>query len=124
MDEMYPQIIEFSELKEYETRKLKQLSSGMKSKLMFSIASLINPDVLILDEVLAVGDAAFRVKSERKMMEIIKGGTTTLFVSHSLGQIRRLANKVLWLNKGEQMAFGDAQKVCDEYEQFVNSLKK
>ncbi len=124
MDEMYPQIIEFSELKEYETRKLKQLSSGMKSKLMFSIASLINPDVLILDEVLAVGDAAFRVKSERKMMEIIKGGTTTLFVSHSLRQIRRLANKVLWLNKGEQMAFGDAQKVCDEYEQFVNSLKK
>ncbi len=123
IDEKYPEIIEFSELKEYENRKLKQLSSGMKSKLMFSIASLINPDILILDEVLAVGDAAFRVKSERKMMEIIKGGTTTLFVSHSLGQIRRLANKVLWLNKGEQMAFGDAQKVCDEYEQFINSLQ-
>lgn len=124
IDEMYPKIMEFSELQEFEDRKLKQLSSGMKSRLAFSIASLINPEILILDEVLAVGDGSFREKSEKKMMEIINNGTTTLFVSHSIPQIRRLANKVLWLNKGEQMAFGDAKLVCDEYESFLKSLKK
>ncbi len=124
MDEMFPQIMEFSELQEFEERRLKQLSSGMKSRLAFSIASLIDPEILILDEVLAVGDAAFRAKSEKKMMDIIGNGTTTLFVSHSVSQIRRLSNKVLWLNKGEQMAFGDAKQVCDEYEQFIKSISK
>lgn len=124
MDEMYPKIIEFSELGEFEERKLKQLSSGMKSRVAFSIASLLNPDILILDEVLAVGDGAFREKSEKKMMEIINNGTTTLFVSHAVPQIRRLANKVLWLNKGEMKAFGDAKQVCDEYESYLKSMKK
>jgi len=124
MDAMYPRILEFAELNDFEGMKLKQLSSGMRSRLAFSAASLIDPDILILDEVLAVGDGAFRKKSEKKMMEIIKNGTTTLFVSHSLSQIRRLSNKVLWLEKGEQMAFGDAQKVCDEYEQYLNSINK
>jgi len=121
IDEIYPKIMEFSELKEFEDRKLKQLSSGMNSRLAFSIASFIEPDILILDEVLSVGDGTFRNKSEKKMMEIINNGTTTLFVSHSIPQIRRLANKVLWLNKGEQMAFGDTKAVCDEYEAFVKS---
>ncbi len=122
MNEMYPQIMQFSELENYESRLLKHLSSGMRSRLAFSVASLINPDILILDEVLAVGDGAFRKKSEAKMMEIIKNGTTTLFVSHSLAQIRRLSTKVLWLNKGEQMAFGDTKEVCDEYSKYIKSI--
>ncbi len=124
LNEKYPEIIEFSELQEFENYRLRQLSSGMRSRMAFSIASLIDPDILILDEVLAVGDAAFRKKSEAKMMEIIKNGTTTLFVSHSLAQVKKLANKVLWLDKGKQMAFGDAKDVCAEYEQFINTKKK
>lgn len=121
--EKYSEIIEFSGLQEFEGYRLRQLSSGMKSRMAFSIASLINPDILILDEVLAVGDGAFRQKSEDKMMEIIRNGTTTLFVSHSIPQVRKLSNKVLWLNKGKQMAFGDTKNVCDEYESFLKSLK-
>lgn len=121
MNEKYPEIIEFSELQEFENRKFRQLSSGMRSRLAFSIASLIDPDILILDEVLAVGDGAFRAKSEKKMMDIIQNGVTTLFVSHSTSQMRKLCNKVLWLDKGEQIAFGDTKAVCDEYDKFLKS---
>ncbi len=124
MNEKYPEIIEFSELQEFENYRLRQLSSGMKSRMAFSIASLINPDILILDEVLAVGDGAFRQKSEAKMMEIIKNGTTTLFVSHSIAQVRKLCNKVLWLDHGKQMAFGDTKTVCNAYDKFLNYKKK
>lgn len=123
MNEKYPEIIEFSELGEFEDRKFRQLSSGMRSRLAFSIASLVDPDILILDEVLAVGDGAFRAKSEKKMLDIINNGVTTLFVSHSIGQVRKLCNKVLWLNKGEQIAFGDTETVCDEYEKYLKSIK-
>ena len=87
MDETYPYIIEFSELKEFEDRPFKQLSSGMKSRLAFAIASFVKPEILILDEVLSVGDGAFRAKSEAKMREIIKGGATTILVSHSIPQV-------------------------------------
>lgn len=119
MDEMYGQIIEFAELKDFEERPFKQLSSGMKSRLAFSIASLVEPDILILDEVLSVGDGAFRKRSEQKMHEIIEGGATTILVSHSLGQIRQLCNKVLWLHRGEQVVFGQTEDICDEYEKFL-----
>ena len=124
LNEKYDEIIEFSELKEFESYHLRQLSSGMRSRMAFSIASLIEPEILILDEVLAVGDGAFRAKSEQKMMEIIKKGTTTLFVSHSIAQIRKLANKVLWLDKGKTKAFGNAKDVCDEYQNFLNEKNK
>lgn len=123
MNEKYAEIIEFSELEDFADRRLRQLSSGMKARIAFSIASLIDPDILILDEVLAVGDGAFRKKSEDRMMDIIKKGTTTLFVSHSIPQIRKLSNKVLWLDKGKQMAFGDTKEVCDKYEHHINLLK-
>ncbi|MBQ8569481.1 MAG: ABC transporter ATP-binding protein [Oscillospiraceae bacterium] len=123
MIEKYPEIIEFAELEEFEDRKFRQLSSGMKSRIAFSIASLVEPDILILDEVLAVGDGAFRAKSEKKMLDIINNGVTTLFVSHSTAQVRKLCNKVLWLNKGEQVAFGDTKTVCDEYEKYLKSKK-
>ena len=121
MDETYAQIIEFAELKEFEDRPFKQLSSGMKSRLAFSIASLVEPDILILDEVLSVGDGAFRKKSEAKMKEIINGGATTILVSHSLGQIRQMCSKILWLDKGRQVEFGsDVQGICDRYAEFLD----
>ena len=107
MDEKYNEIINFSELNNYEERPFKQLSSGMKSRLAFSIACLVNPDVLILDEVLAVGDGAFRKKSGDKMREILSSGVTGILVSHSTDQIRELCNKVLWLDHGKQICFSD-----------------
>lgn len=120
MNATYKSIIEFAELEEFEDRLFSHLSSGMKSRLAFSIACLVKPDILILDEVLSVGDGAFRKKSEGKMLEIIRGGATTLLVSHSLEQIRRMATKVLWLDKGEQVAFGDTKEICDRYQAFLN----
>ena len=120
MDEMYGEIITFSGLAEFQDRPFKHLSSGMKSRLAFSIASLVNPDILILDEVLSVGDGAFKKKSEAKMKEIIDGGATTILVSHSLAQVREMCNKVLWLDKGKQVAFGGTREICDEYQEFLN----
>lgn len=120
MRKKYEEIIDFAELSEFQDRPFRQLSSGMKSRLAFSIASMVKPDILILDEVLSVGDGAFRKKSEQKMQNIISGGTTTLLVSHSLEQIQRMCNKVLWIEKGRQIAFGDTQEICDRYSDFIN----
>ena len=125
MDETYEQIIDFAELRDFQDRPFKQLSSGMKSRLAFSIACLVKPDILILDEVLSVGDGAFRTKSEAKMKEIINGGATTILVSHSLPQVRNLCDKVLWLNKGNQVEFGDdVQGICDRYQEFLDGKRK
>lgn len=120
--EKYKAILEYAELTEFENRAFKQLSSGMKSRLAFAISCLMEPEILILDEVLSVGDAAFRAKSEATMMNIIKNGCCTLFVSHSLPQVRRLCNKVLWLDKGKQIAFGDVNTVCDKYERYIQTV--
>lgn len=125
MNEMYDQIIDFAELKDFEDRPFKQLSSGMKSRLAFSIASLVQPDILILDEVLSVGDGAFRKKSETKMKEIINSGATTILVSHSLAQVRSMCTKILWLHKGRQIEFGDdVQGICDRYQEFLDGKRK
>ena len=125
MNEMYGSIIEFAELEEFQDRPFKQLSSGMKSRLAFSIASLVKPEILILDEVLSVGDGAFKKKSEEKMREIIGGGATTILVSHSNTQIREMCNKVLWLDRGKQIAFGDTPEIMDRYEEFrAKKVKK
>lgn len=121
MDRKYPEILKFSELEAFEARPFKQLSSGMKSRIAFSIASMVEPEILILDEVLAVGDGAFREKSEAKMREIIKNGKATIIVSHSIPQIRRMCNKVLWLDHGKQVAFGDTMSICDRYENFLKT---
>lgn len=120
MDEMYSQIIDFADLADFQDRPFKHLSSGMQSRLAFSIASLVKPDILILDEVLSVGDGAFRAKSEAKMREIIANGATTILVSHSTDQVRELCNKVLWLHKGQQIAFGETSGICDVYERFLS----
>ena len=119
MDETYQDILEFSELKDFEDRPFKQLSTGMQSRLAFSIASLVKPEILILDEVLSVGDGAFQEKSAKKMREIIDGGAATILVSHSLQQIRELCNKVLWMDHGKQIACGESQEICDRYQAFL-----
>ena len=125
MDEKYDEIIAFAELKDFEDRPFKQLSSGMKSRLAFSIACLVKPDILILDEVLSVGDGAFRKKSEAKMREVISGGATTILVSHSLDQVRQMCTKVLWLHKGRQIDFGtDVSGICDRYQDFLDGKLK
>ena len=93
----------------------------MKSRLAFSIACLVRPDILILDEVLSVGDGAFRKKSETKMREIINSGATTILVSHSLPQVREMCTKVLWLHRGQQIVFSDdVDGVCDQYQGFLD----
>lgn len=124
MDEMYDQIIEFAELQAFQDHMFKQLSSGMRSRLAFSIACLVNPDILILDEVLSVGDGAFRKKSEAKMKNILASGVTGVLVSHSMGQVRSMCNKILWLDHGKQIAFTDDVKLyCDAYEEFLHTKK-
>ena len=124
MDEKYEEIIAFAELKDFQERPFKHLSSGMKSRLAFSIACLVSPDILILDEVLSVGDGAFRKKSGDKMKEILGSGVTGILVSHSLNQVREMCNKILWLDHGQQVAFTDNVKLyCDAYEEFLATKK-
>lgn len=124
MDDMYEQIIEFAELQDFQERPFKQLSSGMKSRLAFSIACLVNPDIIILDEVLSVGDGSFRKKSGDKMREILDGGVTGILVSHSIPQVRQLCNKILWLHHGKQIAFTDEVNLyCNAYEEFLLTKK-
>ena len=120
MDEKYDEIIQFAELEDFQDRPFKQLSSGMKSRLAFSIACLVNPDILILDEVLSVGDGSFRVKSETKMKEILASGVTGILVSHSLDQVNKMCNKILWLDHGKQVCFSDnSREVCCAYAEFL-----
>ena len=120
MDRKYNEIIDFAELQDFQDRPFKQLSSGMKSRLAFSIACLVEPDILILDEVLSVGDGAFRKKSELKMREILASGVTGVLVSHSIAQVRDMCNKILWIDHGKQVCFtSEVQKACDAYEEFL-----
>lgn len=115
LDSKYDEIVEFSELKDFMDVPLKNFSSGMTARLAFSIATLVEPEILIVDEILAVGDLAFQEKSRQKMMSMINGGTTVLYVSHSPEQVKQLCNRALWLNRGTQIKIGDASKICDEY---------
>lgn len=120
MDDTYEQIVDFAELKEFEDRPFKQLSTGMQSRLAFSIASLVQPEILILDEVLSVGDGAFQEKSAKKMHQIIEDGAATILVSHSIEQIKKMCNQVLWLDHGNQVAFGNTRKICIAYERYLD----
>lgn len=124
LDEKYEDIIKFAELEKFQDYEFKQLSSGMKSRLAFSIACLVDPDVLILDEVLSVGDGAFREKSGNKMKEILGRGITGILVSHSISQVREMCNKILWLDHGKQITFGqEVDYLCDAYEEFLHTKK-
>ncbi len=115
LDSKFDEIVEFSELKDFLDVPVKNFSSGMTAKLAFSIATIVDPEILIVDEILSVGDLKFQEKSKNKMMEMIKGGTTVLYVSHSLESIKDLCNKVVWLEHGEVIKMGDTKEICEEY---------
>jgi len=116
MEEKYHEIIEFAELENFTQVPLKNFSSGMKARLGFAIATMNVPDILILDEVLAVGDFKFQEKSFKRMQEILNSGATVVFVSHSIEQVKKICKKALWLSNGEVKMFGEAEEVCAAYE--------
>ena len=121
LEEKYDEIVEFSELGKFIDVPIKNYSSGMKSKLGFSIATIANPDILILDEVLSVGDAKFRKKSEAKIMQLMEGGTTVLFVSHSLAQVRRICDRAMILDHGTLEAIGGIDEISNQYEAMIEA---
>ena len=119
LESKFDEIVEFSELKEFIDVPIKNYSSGMKARLGFSIATLVSPDILILDEVLSVGDAKFRKKSEKKVLSMFDKGVTVLFVSHSLEQVQRLCNKAMILEKGKLIAYGDIDEISAKYAEMI-----
>lgn len=115
LNEKYDEILAFSGLGDFINMPIKTYSSGMMMRLAFSVATVIEPEILIVDEILAVGDADFQQKSRARMMEMMRGGTTVLFVSHDLDQIRELSDHVLWLDHGKVKMYGDTEEVCNEF---------
>lgn len=115
MTEKFDEIVEFSELQSFIDVPMKNYSSGMVARIGFAIATITNPDILIVDEILSVGDFHFQEKCERRISGMMSGGTTVLIVSHALAQIERLCNKVLWLEKGNVKMIGDMQEICNAY---------
>lgn len=115
IDSKFNEIVDFSELKDFLDVPVRNFSSGMIARLAFSIATIVDPEILIVDEILSVGDIAFQQKSENKMKSMITGGTTVLFVSHSIEQIKNLCNRVVWLEHGKVVKIGPAKQVCEEY---------
>ena len=123
IEERYDEIVEFAELKDFMHVPVKNYSSGMRARLGFAIATAVDPQVLILDEVLSVGDARFRAKSEKRVMSMFENNVTVLFVSHSTEQVRRLCNKAIILDHGKMIASGTSQEVCDIYDRMVKGIK-
>ncbi len=117
MRKRFDEIIEFAELREFVDVPLKNFSSGMVARLGFSIATLVKPEILIVDEILAVGDFLFQQKCEKRIQEMMAGGTTVLIVSHSIEQIERLCSRVMWLEKGKVRMVGEVHEVCGAYQQ-------
>ncbi len=122
LESKYNEIVNFSELHDFMEVPVRNFSSGMLARLAFSISTLVNPEVLIVDEILSVGDLAFQKKSYEKMEKMIHGGTTVLFVSHDVDTIKNMCNKVIWLDKGELKMFGNAENVCNAYVQQYQCL--
>ena len=116
LKEKFQEIVDFSDIGDFIDFPLRNYSSGMLMRLAFSVASVVKPEILIVDEILAVGDADFQEKSRNRMLEMMGGGTTVLFVSHNLEQIRNMCTKVLWLEHGKVIAYGDTKEICDKYE--------
>ena len=112
----YDEIAAFSELGEFIDMPMRSYSSGMVMRLAFSVATVVNPGILIVDEILGVGDEHFQKKSRRRMQELMEGGTTVLYVSHDLSTVREICNRVLWLEQGRVRMLGDTKEVCDEYQ--------
>ncbi|MCE7697896.1 MAG: ABC transporter ATP-binding protein [Methanobacterium paludis] len=120
LESKFDEIVEFSELEEFIDVPLKNYSSGMRARLGFSIATSVQPEILILDEVLSVGDAKFKEKSQEKMKALLDGKVTLLFVSHSIGDVRNLCNKAVWLQKGRVIAHGPVKEICDMYDNWIH----
>lgn len=120
IDSKFNEIVEFSELKDFLDVPVQNFSSGMVARLAFSIATIVEPEILIVDEILSVGDIAFQAKSERKMLSMINGGTTVLFVSHSIEQIKKMCDRVVWLEHGKMIKIG-VKEICDEYKKYMES---
>ena len=119
IDEKFDEIVNFSELKDFLDVPIRNFSSGMVARLAFSMATIVEPDILIVDEILSVGDIAFQQKSLDKMMSLINGGTTVLFVSHSIEKIKKICNKIIWIEHGVVQKIG-GKEICTEYEKFMN----
>lgn len=115
MKEHFDEIVDFAELHDFLDSPLKNFSSGMRARLGFSIATMVKPQILIVDEILSVGDYKFRQKCAKRMEEMLSGGTTLLYVSHSIDEVRRLCDHALWIDKGVQRMQGDVETVCDAY---------
>lgn len=111
----FDEIVAFAELEEFLDSPVKNFSSGMRARLGFAIATIVDPDILVVDEVLAVGDYAFQQKCMKRMEQMLGGGTTLLFVSHSIDQVRKLCDHAVWINKGDIMQIGEVNAVCDAY---------
>lgn len=114
--EKYDEILDFAELRDFENVAIKNFSSGMIARLGFAIATLVKPDILIVDEILAVGDYLFQQKCEKRISDMMAGGTTVLIVSHSIDQIQRLCSRVVWLEKGRVKKIGKTKEICAEYQ--------
>ena len=121
MQEHFDEIVDFAELRDFLDSPLKNFSSGMSARLGFSIATMVKPDILIVDEILAVGDYKFRQKCEKRMKELLGGGTTLLYVSHSIDEVRRLCDHAIWIDKGVEKMQGEVNAVCDAY---MSEMKK
>lgn len=124
IEDRYDEIVAFSELGDFINVPIKNYSSGMRARLGFSIATAVEPEVLILDEVLSVGDAKFKAKSEKKVKSMFAKGVTVLFVSHNTPQVRRLCDKAIILDHGKIIASGEVNQVCDKYDELVAGGKK
>lgn len=116
LEEKYEEILDFSELGKFIEQPIRNYSSGMLMRLAFSVATIVNPEILIVDEILAVGDDRFQKKSKEKMLSLMGGGATVIFVSHNLQQVRDMCQKVLWLDHGKVVMHGATKEVCDAYE--------
>ena len=121
IESKFDEIVEFSELQEFLDSPVKNFSSGMKTRLAFSIATAVEPDILIADEILAVGDLKFRKKCNAKMDEMLKGGTTLLYVSHNIASVKKQCSKAMWLDHGNIIMVGDSAKVCDAFQKEMES---
>ena len=124
MEEHFDEIVDFAELWDFLDTPLKNFSSGMRARLGFAVATMVSPDILICDEVLAVGDFLFQKKCMERMNEMLSGGTTLLFVSHSIDQVRKLCDHAVWLDKGKVRAIGEVNEVCDQYAALATAAKK
>ena len=124
LESKYDEIVEFAEIGEFVDMPIRNYSSGMMARLAFSIASVVQPEILIVDEILAVGDVAFQEKSYNRMKELMSGGATVLFVSHDIDKIEEMCDKVIWLEQGKVVAEGSAKQICNKYRKAQGIKKK